>query len=241
MEREAKMSIDLNFWKYQNDTYLDNKMVYQNACCNHENVEGLEVLPIEDILKEITTAFPDWRAIDALNYEKEEGQGSFQITTTPQTVRFDCYSIEQADMKRFSSVMSKFECPLYDSQQGVRFDKIAAFLVDEAGEYQMQVEREFSRLLPRLKIITQTVTWDEYVRLSKECNCIQYNAVIHRAKTITKVTSFMQFGNAWSNRPCQCKTAQLDNPEKAHLLLDELLQKSIERVVNDFLERTYYE
>lgn len=235
------MSIDFNFWKYQNDTYLDNTMVYQNACCNHEKIEGLEVLPIEDILKETASAFHGWKAIDAFNYEKEEGQGSFQITTTPQMVRFDCYSMEQADMKRFSSVMAKFACPLYDPQQGIRFDKIAVFLVDEAGEYQMQVEREFSRLLPRLEVITQVVTWDEYVRLSKELNCIQYNAVIHRAKTVTKVTSFMKFGNAWANRPCQCKTTQLENPQKAHQILEELLQKSMERVVHDFFERTYYE
>lgn len=236
-----RMSIDLNFWKYQNDTYLDNTMVYQNACCDHEKVEGLEILPIEDILKETASAFHDWEAIDTFNYEKKEGQGSFQITTTPQTVRFDCYSMEQTDMKRFSSIMAKFACPLYDPQQGVRFDKIAAFLIDEAGEYKMQIEREFSRLLPRLEIMTQVVTWDDYVRLSKELNCIQYNAIIHRAKTMTKVTSFMQFGNAWANRPCQCKTARLEEPQKARQLLEELLQKSVERVVNDFFERTYYE
>ncbi len=86
----------------------------------------------------------------------------------------------------------------------------------------------------------QTVTWDEYVRLSKTIKHIQYNAVIHRAKTITKVTSFMQFGTAWANRPCQCKTAQLSDGDQARRFLEELLQRSIERVVNDFLQRTYY-
>lgn len=127
------------------------------------------------------------------------------------------------------------------AQQGVRFDKICAFLVDEAGEYKTQVEQEFSRLLPHLEILTQIVTWDEYVHLSKTLKHIQYNAVIHRAKTVTKVTSFMQFGNAWANRSCQCKTSQLTDKDQAHQFLKELLQKSIERVINDFLERTYYE
>ena len=93
---------------------------------------------------------------------------------------------------------------------------------------------------PGLEAATQVVTWDEYVRLSKEIDHIIYNAVIHRAKTVTKVTSFMQFGNAWANRPCQCKTAQLDAREEAGQSLEELLQKPIGRVVDDFLERTYY-
>lgn len=225
------MSVDLNFWKYQNGVYLDNAMVYQKACCDKEEVEGLEFLPIEDILKEAAAAFPEGSS---------PAQGSFQISTTPQTVRFDCYGMSQADMKRFSSIMSKFGCPLYDPQQGVRFDKIYAFLIDEAGEYQTRIESEFARLLPGLEIVTRVVTWDEYVSISKTLKNIQYNAVIHRAKTMTKVTSFMQFGNAWANRPCQCKTAMLADKDEASKLLEELLIKSIGRVVNDFLERTYY-
>lgn len=240
MESDTKMSVDLNFWKYQNGLYLDNAMVYQKACCDNEKVEGLENLPIEIILKETATAFREWISLDPFNYEKKE-HGSFQISTTPQTIRFDCHSMEQADMKRFSSVLSKFGCSLYDPQQGVRFDKICVFLVDEAGEYKTQVEQEFSRLLPRLEILTQIVTWNEYVHLSKTLKHIQYNAVIHRAKNVTKVTSFMRFGSAWANRPCQCKTSQLADKDQASQLLSELLQKSIGRVVNDFLARTYYE
>lgn len=235
------MSIDLNFWKYESDTYLDNAIVYQKACCNNEKIEGLEVLPIEDILKEIAIVFHDWNSFGLFDYEQKEGQGSFQISTTSQTVRFDCYSMEQADIKRFSAIMSKFGCLLYDPQLGVRFDKIEAFLIDEAGEYKTQVEHEFSHLLPGLEVITQVVSWNEYVRLSKESKHIQYNAIIHRAKKLTKVTSFMQFGNVWANRFCQCKTAQLEEKDKATGLLEELLQKSMEHVVNDFRERTYYE
>ncbi len=235
------MSVDLNFWKYQDDIYLDNMTVYQRACCDNEEVEGLEALPIEDILKEIAAAFHEWDSPTPFDYEREEC-GSFQISTTPQIVRFDCYSMKQEDMKRFSTIMSRFGCPLYDSQQGVSFDKIVAFLIDEAGEYKTQVERELSRLLPRLEIaMIQVVNWDEYTRLSKTHTHIQYDAIIHRAKALTKVTSFMRFGNAWANRPCQCKTAQLADTDKARQLLEELLQKSIECVVNDFLERTYYQ
>lgn len=234
------MSVDLNFWKYEKDTYLDNAIVYQKACCDNENVVGLAPLPIDDILKEIAAAFDGWNVIDLFHYEKTGEQGSFEITTTSQIIRFDCYSMEQADMKKFSTVMAKFDCPLYDPQQGVRFDKIVAFLIGEANEYKSEIECQFSRLLPHFEVITQSVSWEEYVRLSKECKYIHYNAIIHRAKTLTKVTSFMQFGSAWANRPCQCKTAQLEDKDKAHQILGELLQKSMERVINDFRERTYY-
>lgn len=149
--------------------------------------------------------------------------------------------MKQADMKHFSSIMSKFGCPLYDPQQGIRFDKIAVFLIDEAGEYKTQAEQEFFRLLPRLEIVTQVISWAEYAQLSKMNTHIQYDAIIHRAKTLTKVTSTMKFGTAWANCPCQCKTAQLEDEDKTYRLLDELLKKSINRVVGDFLERTYYE
>ena len=234
------MSVDLNFWKCQSGSCPDNETVYQKACCDREKIDGLEILPTDAILKETAAAFRGWTSSDLFHYESRE-HGSFQISTTPQTVRFDCYSMSRADMKRFSAVLAKFGCPLYDPQQGVRFDKIYAFLTDEAGEYKTQVEQNFSRLLPRLEMVTQVVTWDEYVSLSKTLKQLQYNAVIHRAKTITKVTSFLQFGNAWANRPCQCKTAQLTDREQARQLLEGLLQRSIERVVNDFLEKTYYE
>lgn len=234
------MSLDLNFWKYQKDVYLDSAVVYQSACCDKKEIEGLEILPIVDILKEVSTSFHEWTSLDTFNYERN-GYGSFQISTTPQTVRFDCYSMQQTDMKRFSSIMSKFDCQLYDPRQSIRFDKIVVFLIDEAGEYKTQVEQEFSRLLPRLEIVAQVISWAQYAQLSQTNTHIQYDLIIHRAKTLTKVTSTMKFGTVWANRPCQCKTAQLEDKDKAYQLLSELIKKSIERVVSDFLERTYYE
>ena len=79
MEDETGMSIDLNFWKYENDTYLDNAIVYQKARRNNEKIEGLEILPIEDILKEIAVAFHDWNSIDLFNYEKKKSGVLFKF------------------------------------------------------------------------------------------------------------------------------------------------------------------
>lgn len=240
-ECDTKMSIDLNFWKCIGDVNLDNAVIYQKACCDHEEIKELENLPTEDILKEIASAFHEWNSLAPFHYEQKAGQGSFQIAATPQVIRIDCYSMMQADMKRFSSIMSKFECPLYDPQQGIRFDKIMIFLRGEVSEYRVLVEREISRLLPHLVMETQIVDWNELVNLSKTLSCIQFNAYIHRAKTLTKVISSMKFGKFEPNRPCHCKTASLEDKKQETQLLAELLQKSIGRVVNDFLEMTYYE
>jgi len=234
------MSVDLDFWKYQDGVYLDNAMVYQQACCDQEAVEGLQALPAEDILEAVAAAFPEWGSPAPFHYEREGG-GSFHISTTPQTVRFDCCSMERMDMKRFSAMMAGFGCPLYDPQLGARFDQIHAFLEDEAGEYRVFVEGQLSSLFPGMEIVTEAVSWEESARRSKTCPHIQYNAAIHRGKAQTKVTSFMRFGSGWANRSCQCKTALLADPDDAVRLLEELLRTSIGRVVKDFLDRTYYQ
>ena len=235
------MSVDLDFWKYREGVRLDNAAVYRRACCDHEPVEGLEALPTEEILRAIGAAFLGWDALDAYNYENRGGLGAFQLSATPQALRVDCYSMGRADMKRFSSVMAGFGCPLYDPQLEVRFDRIAAFLIDEAGSFQSLVKEEFSRLLPGLPLTMQTVSWEEYTRLSQGLCQMHYNALIHRGKSQTKAVSFMRFGSGWANRPCQCKTAQLADQGQAARVLGELLQKSIGRVIGDFLERTYYQ
>ena len=42
------MSMDLNFWKYKENTAHDHETVYQTACCDGEIMEVLEILPISD-------------------------------------------------------------------------------------------------------------------------------------------------------------------------------------------------
>ena len=54
------MSMDLNFWKYKEDTAHDHSTVYQTACCDGEVMEVLEVLPIDEILKKVADSFSDW-------------------------------------------------------------------------------------------------------------------------------------------------------------------------------------
>ena len=115
------MSVDLSFWKYKADVVHEDDKVYSLACCDGELMEGLEPLPIEEIFKEIAARFSDWATSDRSHYEKE-GRGAFEIFTTPQIMRFDCYGMQDADMNALMDVLLGFGCPLYDPQIATRFD-----------------------------------------------------------------------------------------------------------------------
>ncbi len=116
------MSMDLNFWRYKEGASRDHERVYEAACCEGEQLEELEPLPVEDILKSIADAFPDWAAGDnGRDFEKEDW-GAFQIFTTGQAVRFDCYAMQEADMNTIMDILADYGCPLYDPQISTRFD-----------------------------------------------------------------------------------------------------------------------
>ena len=116
------MSYDLDFWKYKNDVYLDNQLVYEK-CSDGEIVEGLEDLPIEFILKDIVNEFKEWKSdSDGTFFENVDGDGAFEIYYNRQFVRFDCYGMYDNDLNRLIDVMLKYDSPLYDPQVGQRFD-----------------------------------------------------------------------------------------------------------------------
>lgn len=115
------MGYDLCFWKYEKDSYLDNQSVYE-ACCEDETIEGLENLPIDEIVNNIGNAFSDWDALDKYNFENPKGRGAFGIITTPQSVCVQCYGMSGDDMNKFIDVLLKYNCPLYDPQVPQRYD-----------------------------------------------------------------------------------------------------------------------
>lgn len=115
------MSMDLNFWKYREGVAHNNSKVYEMACCDGEIVEELETLSINEILEKVASVFSDWTALDNNNYEKE-GCGAFEIFTTSQIVRFDCYGMKESDMNLLMNILIDFGCPLYDPQISTRFD-----------------------------------------------------------------------------------------------------------------------
>ena len=115
------MSMDLNFWKYKENTAHDHETVYQTACCDGEIMEVLEILPIDDILKKVTNTFSDWTIQDGGKDFEKKGHGAFQIFTTSQIVRFDCYGMQGDDMNTLIDILLDFGCPLYDPQISTRF------------------------------------------------------------------------------------------------------------------------
>ena len=90
------MSYDIDFWKYKDGVRLDHQKVYQRLS-NGEQVDGLETLPIAEIVAAVNSAFSmGWEHPDEESWES--GDRAFQIFTTPQFVRFDCYGLEDKDI-----------------------------------------------------------------------------------------------------------------------------------------------
>lgn len=116
------MSRDFDFWKYQKGIYLDTQSIYEQLC-DGEYVEGLEELPIDEIIEKISQQFKDWSRLDKINWESED-KGSFQIFTTSQFVRVDVYgNMLGEDINKFIDIMLEYQCPLYDPQINERFDE----------------------------------------------------------------------------------------------------------------------
>jgi hypothetical protein len=115
------MSYDLSFWRCISGSELDHEQVYQQLC-NGVAVDGLERLPIEALLERVDDVFANWEKLDNVTFDGGE-RGSFQLFTTPQLFRVDCYGMSGDEMNRLIDIASEFSCPLYDPQVGKRFDK----------------------------------------------------------------------------------------------------------------------
>lgn len=121
------MSIDINFWRYKSGQYRDDHAaVYHTVCCDGNPLDCLETLPVDAIRRKLAETFADWDALDENNYEKA-GAGAFEISMTPQSVRFNCYSLSNDTMNLLLDVLLAFGCPLYDPQIDTRFDTPPAF------------------------------------------------------------------------------------------------------------------
>ncbi|HEV3416846.1 MAG TPA: hypothetical protein VG056_08545 [Pirellulales bacterium] len=115
------MSYDLNFWRYTPGISLPNDDVYRRLC-DGEQLAGLEDLPITEIVSQIEDAFSDWERLDEVTFDGG-GRGGFQLFTTAQFVRVDCYALPSDTVNRFIEILHGFGCPLYDPQVGRRFDQ----------------------------------------------------------------------------------------------------------------------
>jgi len=115
---------ELLFWRYLDEIYLNHHEVYESLV-EKEEVDGLEKLPVEVILNRINSVFSKWERVDENSWKNTEGKGAFQVITTPQSVKIDCYGTEGKTMNQLVDVMAEFKCPLYDPQVPERYDEMS--------------------------------------------------------------------------------------------------------------------
>ena len=113
------MSYDLDFWKYRPGVSLDHQDTYERLS-DGQTVEGLEELPIDQMLARLKEVFADWEQLDEATWQGDTG--AFQVFTTPQFFRVDCYGMESEDMNKIIELAAEFDCPLYDPQVLTRYD-----------------------------------------------------------------------------------------------------------------------
>jgi hypothetical protein len=115
---------ELVFWKYEDDVYLNNHEVYE-AILDESEVEGLAILPIQVILNRISNLFQTWTKVDENSWQHPNNKGAFQIKTTSQSVKIDCYGTEGKTMDLLVSILEEFKTALYDPQIPVRYDEFS--------------------------------------------------------------------------------------------------------------------
>ena len=116
------MSYDLNFWKYKNTSSEDHQKTYE-ALSSDQSLETVEELPTEAMKQRVAELFAKgWERLDDLTWEAEsDDRGSFQLFTTLQFFRIDCYGMQGDDMNHFIDIGTEFGCPLYDPQIPQRY------------------------------------------------------------------------------------------------------------------------
>ena len=115
---------ELLFWQYQDGIYLNHHLVYE-ALVEQQEVEGLEVLPVQVILNRINSVFSSWEKVDNNSWKNNKGKGAFQIKTTTQSIQIDCYGTEGKIMNQLVDALAEFNCPLYDPQVPERYDEMS--------------------------------------------------------------------------------------------------------------------
>ncbi len=115
------MGYNLSFWKYKSGTALNHQEVCEKLS-DGKYVSGLEKLSVSQYRKRVADVFSTdgWKQFHEDGWEN--GKKKFQIYTTPQFFRVDCYSMEGEDMNKLIDIASEFECSLYDPQVGERYD-----------------------------------------------------------------------------------------------------------------------
>lgn len=113
------MGRDLSFWRSRKAADISNREIYIKLS-DGDTLDFIDEIPTELIMEDFKSEFADWETEDDKSFEK--GQEYFEIMSTNQFVRVDCYSVSESGMNRIIDIMQKYGCPLYDSAIDVRFE-----------------------------------------------------------------------------------------------------------------------
>jgi hypothetical protein len=121
----AFMSYELVFWRQAAMMSQSSTTTYE-ALKHHQPVEGLSDLPIDQVLSEITSSFPNSQrgsdgSDDWITWSSADDEDSFRVTWSSQHFRVECHHVPLDQVNRLVKIGEKFGCPLYDPQTGERF------------------------------------------------------------------------------------------------------------------------
>jgi len=114
------MSRDLSFWKIKEKSEAENKDIYKSLS-EGKFLTYVNEIPVSQIIDDFHKAFIKWINHDNRYYEKDNE--AFELMTTYQFVRVDCYEMTVDNMNKVIDIMIKYDCPLYDAAIDVRFDR----------------------------------------------------------------------------------------------------------------------
>jgi hypothetical protein len=127
------LSYDINFWKQERSLALSAQEIYERLN-GKEPVEGLAKLPVADIIARLKAAFPDFDPSEDFPLAGTS-EGSIEFFWSDYHFRFDIRGIG-GDCQKLVDVMTEFGCPMYDPQEGKRYDSQSGTALGEAPKFE---------------------------------------------------------------------------------------------------------
>jgi len=114
------MSYDINFWKQNRPLNLSAQEIYERLS-RRETVEGLAKLPVPQIHQRLKRAFPEFDPSESFPLVTTS-RGSIEFLWSNFHFRFDIRGEVGSDCQTLVDIMADFDCPMYDPQEGRRYD-----------------------------------------------------------------------------------------------------------------------
>lgn len=118
-------------------------------------MDGLAKLPVDEILARVKLAFPDFDPSESFPLARTS-EGSIEFSWSDQHFRFDIRGI-CGDCQKLVDIMTDFDCPMYDPQEGKRYDAQDGTglgekptFVDTTPEQKAEIERLRAEFLAKV-------------------------------------------------------------------------------------------